>query len=558
MVNVVGASAFRGREPVHFRIHLSQTFMFALSPVLNRWIYPQGSDSSKRGLSALSGGVYQGDFAAEQPMDLPSEIWTLIFQEASLRRRDLYAVLMSCRFFNQLIIPVLLYNFSGTSPSSLAAGEVDMTSDMVPMLNLAAHLPFIGRLTLTFDIRGESKAPTELLALKTLVSRTSFLVDLRLNFLGDLLSAYKSDLTPLAPQRAMTESFCDLLSAIPDNTDDPVVFVSTEVFTCRASDIRGWQLNKYMFTDAGTGGGLLGLLSGMQAYIRPQARNPLRTKTSVKQHNGLHAAVFPFISISSVHIQRLPGPFSAELSSWTLVHLNAGSPHWPNALNLSAPLAGEEWAAILPLLAFPKLPLVRMDLPRGDGIPNIPAPVLDAFLGRHPHITRMYYYPDPSTFHDAPAFPYTSLPRMRNITTTARGALHLFHSPEDAFPNLFIVCINGVNDPGVITEAFRLLARHGGSNKLILEVSSGSWMDKPSSADAAVVSTLHHVDTVILSGFTDLVDGDVILAWIRLFPALRRVGLQSCLHDAVGLEGQKDFPRRAREALPRSIELISS
>ncbi|KAJ7757053.1 hypothetical protein B0H16DRAFT_1537870 [Mycena metata] len=543
--------------------------MFALSPVLNRWIHPQGShgalQSSNRALSAQVFSstksnklVDQEDVAAEQPMDLPSEIWTLIFREASLRRRDLYAVLMSCRFFNQLVIPVLLYNFSGTSPSGLAAGEVDMTSDMVSMLNLATHLPFIGRLALTFDIHGDSKAPRELLALKTLISRASSLVDLRLNFLGDLLSAYKSDLTPLAPQRAMTESFCSLLSAIPHNADDPVVFVSTEVFTSRASDIRGWQLDKYMFTDGRTGGGLFGLLSGMQAYIRPQPKNPLRNKTSVKQHNGLHAAAFPFISISSVHIQRLPGPFSAEHSSWTLVHLNAGSSHWPNALNLSAPLVGDEWAAILPLLAFPKLPLIRMDPPRGDGIPNVPAPVLDAFLGRHPLISRMYYYPDPRTLHDAPPFPHNSLPRMRNITTTARGALHLFHSPEDAFPNLFIVCINGANDPGLITDALRLLARHGGSNKLILEVSSGSWMNKPSAAEAAVMSTLHHVDTVILSGFTDFVEGDAILAWIRLFPALRRVGLQSCLHTDLGLEGQKDFPRRAREVLPQSIELISS
>jgi hypothetical protein len=223
-------------------------------------------------------------------------------------------------------------------------------------------------------------------------------------------------------------------------------------------------------------------------------------------------------------------------------------------LNLTSPLTAEEWAAILPLLEFPGLPLIRME-PQ-EGLPNIPARVLDAFLDRHGNITRMHYYPDPRTIPDAPAFPYASLRRMRNITTTARCVLHLFHEPEDAFPYLFIIRINGADEPHLIADALRLLARHRGYNKLILEVSSGSWMN--SLADTTVVSTLRRVDTVILAGFTDFVDPAVILRWVGLFPALRRVGLQGCIHDDAGPKEQKDFPRRAREVLPDSIELIST
>jgi hypothetical protein len=77
-------------------------------------------------------------------------------------------------------------------------------------------------------------------------------------------------------------------------------------------------------------------------------------------------------------------------------------------------------------------------------------------------------------------------------------------------------------------------------------------------ADTTVVSTLRRVDTVILAGFTDFVDPAVILRWVGLFPALRRVGLQGCIHDDAGPKEQKDFPRRAREVLPDSIELIST
>ncbi|KAJ7164960.1 hypothetical protein C8R46DRAFT_1192699 [Mycena filopes] len=528
-----------------------------------KWIQPQSADPS-----------FDPPAAAGHSFDLPDEIWALIFHEACLRERDLYSLSLSCRHFNTLALPVLLYDFTDTSPSSLAAGKITMNSNLVPALTMAIQLPFIQRLSLTFDIHGDSKAPGELLALRALVGRLPSLVDLWLNFPRDLLSAYKSDLTPLTPQRAMTESFCDLLSAIPSTPNDPVVFVGTEVFTSRAEDIRGWQLDKYMFTEppTGTGGGrLLSLLS----YIRPQAvKNPLRTKTSVKQHNGLYASAFPFISISSVHIQRLPGPFSAGISGWTLVVLNAGSSHWPPALNLSAPLAAEEWGAILPLLAFPKLPLIRMDRPReGAGIlPNVPAPVLDAFLARHPTLSRMYYYPDPLTLplpfppldSDPVRFPYASLPRMRNITTTARGALHLFRAPEHAFPSLFIVCISISPDDDfggrTMTAALRLLARHGGANKLILEVASGAWMDSPhfGEADAEVVRALHRVDTVILSGFTDFVRPEAILGWVGLFPALRRVGLQGCLHHGVGVEEKREFVGRVGAGLGAGVELISS
>ncbi|KAJ7077807.1 hypothetical protein C8R43DRAFT_966059 [Mycena crocata] len=476
---------------------------------------------------------------------LPNELWAHIFQEPLLQRKDLFAIFTSCRHFNNLVLPILLFT-GGTKPSALAAGNVDIPSDMVSVLNLAIGLPPIGRLTCTFDISGDSRAPRDLAALKSFASRAPFLFDMRLNFFGDLLSAYKSDLVPLTPQRRITEPFCDLLSSI---SNDPVVFVGTEIFTCRAADIRSWQLDKYTFTDPG-GGGLFSALAGFRAFSRPPAKHPLRTKTSITQHNGVNASVFPFISISSADVRHLSTPFSAGFPSWTLVTLNPGSAYWPNALNLSAALAAEEWAAILPLLSFPNLPRIRMER-QSDvfGLPNVPAPVLDAFLSRHPTITRMYYYPDPCTIPDAPAFPFAALPRLRNISTTALGVRHLFHSPATAFPNMFAVCITGA----CTTGALHALARHAGTSKLILEVSTGAWM---ADADEGAATALHRVDTVILSGVVDFVDTSAILRWVCLFPALRRVVLQDCLHADVGQEERKNFSRCARDQLPPSVELM--
>ncbi|KAJ7507304.1 hypothetical protein B0H11DRAFT_1971126 [Mycena galericulata] len=521
---------------------------------------------------------------------LPNEIWTQIFQEPSLQHRDLFAVFTCCHHFNELVLPLILCN-AGTLRSDLTSGSVDIPSHVVTTLNLASCLPTIGRMTCTFDIRGDSRAPRDFVALKDLLCRVPSLTHLRLNFLGDLLSAYKSDLVPLTPQRMVTESFCDLLSSLPNDPDAPVVFVGTEIFTSRAADIRSWQLDKYMFTNPSPSEGFLGRFAHFPQFRKPQ-RNPLRNKTSVKLHNGLHASVFPFISISSVDVRHIQGPFSPDFASWTMVTLNGGSSHWPNALNLSAPLAAEEWAGILPLLSFPNLPLIRMD-PTDDlhEAHNIPSDVLDAFLSRHPTITRMYYYPDPLTLPDSTpsptaflprmlnltatsralhlfrspesAFPnhYTPphafLPRMRNITTTARCALHLLRSPEDVFPNLSVLRITGTQDSHVITDALRLLSRHRGNNKLILEISTGSWM-VGGPADAAVVRRLHRVDTVILCRFTDLVDPETILLWLSLFPALRRVGLQGCLHDNFSQEEQREFLSRARLNLPNSIELLIS
>ncbi|KAJ6481733.1 hypothetical protein C8R45DRAFT_1002868 [Mycena sanguinolenta] len=510
--------------------------------ILNSWFSPQIADAALH----------------HKPLELPNEIWTHIFEEPSLLRRDLYSVFTSCHHFNDLVLPIFLWSFSATSVSALAVGDVDMPSDMLPLFNLAFRLPFIRRLTLNFDVTKRSQAPREFQALKTLVGRASSLVELKLNFPGDLLSSAKSaDLVSLTPQRLITESFCDLLASFPYNPDDPVVLVDTDVFSCLTSSIRSWQLDKYRFTDADTAGGLYGFL---QAFVRPQAKQPHRTKTTVRLHNGLDTTVFPFISIMSAHIRRVQEPFSTEFPSWTLVVLNAELWNWPNAVNLSSPLAAEEWAAILPLLNFRNLPRVRMDPPEGDlfrmnsATSSIPAHVLDAFLDRHPTITRMYYHPDPLTLPDAPLFPYASLPRMRNITTAVRCVPHLFHHPG-AFPNLGVIRINAVHDPQVMHDAFSFLARHNGLNKLILELSSGSWMQD---AAATVVCSLHRVDTVLLSGFTDFVEPTVILQWLSLFPALRRVGLQGCVHDDAGQTEQRDFPRLAREALPNSLEVIST
>lgn len=522
--------------------------------ILNSWLSPRTTDNVPLNPSHF------------QLFALPNEIWIHIFEEPSLSRRDLYLVFASCHHFNDLVLPIIVCNFSGTTPSALTLGNVDMPSDMLPLFNLAFRLPLIQRLTVTFDIRkNRAQAPRELQSLKTLVGRASSLVDLKLNFPGDLLSSAKSaDLVSLTPQRLITESFCDLLSSFPYTPDDPVVVVDTEVFTSPAAQIRSWQLDKYKFTDADTAGGIYSLLSGIQSYISPPAKQPHRTKTSVKLHNGLHTTVFPFISITSAHMQRLQSPFSPGISSWSLVVLNSALWHWPNAVNISSPLAAHEWAAILPLVTFENLPRVRMDPPEGDSsranistVSNIPAHVLDAFLSRHPTITRMYYHPDPLTIPDAPPFPYASLLRMRNITTTARCVIHIFHNPE-VFPNLGVIRINAVDDPQVMTDALRLLSRHRGSNKLILEVSSGSWMDGLADDAAAVVRSLHRVDTVLLSGATDFVEPSVILRWVGLFPALRRVGLQNCVHGDAGPQNQEDFPRLAREAFSKYLEVIST
>ncbi|KAJ7481649.1 hypothetical protein FB451DRAFT_1236747 [Mycena latifolia] len=394
------------------------------------------------------------------PFDPPNEIWALIFQDSSLRKRDLVAIFASCHHFHVLVLPILLSNAEQNHPHS----------------------------------------PPE----------TS---------------------CPLAPQRMVTEPFCELLSSLPRDPDAPVVFVGTEVFTCRAADIRNWQLDNYMFDDTSAWAGLSSLL---RSFTGMPTRSPLRTKISIKQHNGLHTNVFPFISISSLDIQHLPGPFSTECASWTLAILNPDLSHWPSALHLSAPLAGTEWAAILPLLTFPNLPLLRMN-PQPEG--TIPTVVLDAFLNRHHALTRMSYYPDPLTLPTAPAFPHAALPRLRNITTSALGALHLFRAPE-AFPHLFAVRMTGA----VLPSALLLLAHHAGHNKLILEVSTGSWMD---AEDAVAAAALHRVDTLVLVGATDFVSADAVLRWVSLFPALRRVALQ-------------DLPFGRARCLPEHVELMST
>ncbi|KAK7042348.1 hypothetical protein R3P38DRAFT_2611488 [Favolaschia claudopus] len=519
---------------------------------LNSWLAPPSSENTLPSSSRF------------HILDIPNEIWTYIFEDPSLGTEDLFHVFTACHHFNDLVLPVLVCGFTMTDPPALVAGHLEIPSTMVSVLELAFHSRFpVRELTITFDIRnGRGGTQRELSSLTTLVNRYPSLVDLNLRFLGDLMAPSNKS-ADLAPQRPVTEAFCGLLSSFSYDPHDPMVLVDTEIFTCRAADVQKWQLDKYRFAEPDAGGGLYNLLSaGMQTLVMVKQPNkyPHRTKTPVRLHNDLQTSVFPFISISSVHMQRMqtPSSFTDEYPSWTLAVFNQALWHWPNSVNMSCPLAAEEWSAILPLVNFENLPQVRMDPPsRPDMTSKIPAPVLDAFLHRHPTITRMYYYPDPLTVPSGPPFPFASLPRIRNISTTSRNVVHLFQNPA-AFPNLGVLTITGTTDAGVMTDALRLLARHAGKNKLIMEIHSGSWMDCLTEDMEAVVRSVYRVDTVLLSAYTDWVEPLAILRWLSLFPALRRIGLQNCIHSDAGQKEQEDFPRRAREVLPESVEVIAT
>ncbi|KAJ7628619.1 hypothetical protein FB45DRAFT_918771 [Roridomyces roridus] len=515
---------------------------------------------------------------------LPNEIWEYIFalvpSQSGDVRKELLPLFSSCRHFSQLVLPIVLLK-TGTTRAGLASGVLNIPSNVIPLFSVES--PPVTRMTCTFNIDGDAgRVPQDLAALKLFLSRIPYLVDLRLNFLGDLLSSPEGNLVDLSPRKRLLDPFCDLLSSLPD-PDAPVVFVGTEIFTCRAADIRSWRLDRYEFT------ALAQEIPERRAWFRKPKPHPLRNKVGIRLHNGRETLVFPFISISSMDIQHFQGPFGSEFAPWTLVVINPGMSHWPNVLKLSAPLSAEEWAAILQVVNFPKLPFVRM-----DGGSGIPAPVLDAFLRRHPTIARMDYFPDPNTLPiqtysdvDAPfltrllnlngtsralrLFPSPAesywhqddgsfLPRMRNITTTARGVLHLFRRPGRAFRNLYALRITGEPDsPEVISRALSLLARHhdadtGLGNPLLLELSTGSWMASPSALASAAL--LRCVNTVMLCRCTDFVGCRAIVEWLGRFPGLRRVGLQDCLHEHVGEWERREFVGMVKERLPKSVDVV--
>ncbi|KAJ7057126.1 hypothetical protein C8F01DRAFT_1153491 [Mycena amicta] len=482
--------------------------------------------------------VDRTDHSAPVPA-LPSELWALVFNQTVLRRRDWLALFATCRRFNVLVLPLVDY-FAGT-------WTVD--AELVGLLNHAVHLPNIQEITCTYDVHSTS-TPYLLRALERLLNRRATSVrQLKLNFRGDLLSAYKSDLVPLTPQRALTAPFCALLSSFAGSGSDPVVLVGTEVFSSSAAGIRTWQLDKYAFNASPT----RGLLAGLQELIlnpSPPVKGPLRTKVPLKHHNGLITLVSPLISISSVHIRRITQPFSTNSPQpWTLVVFNAGSVHWPSSLRLGAPLASDEWGAVLPMLQFANLPVVRMDPC------DIPARTLDAFLARHPTLTRMYYYPAEGSLDASPA-PLT-LPRLRQLTTTARGACRFLREAGVAFPHLSALRVRDVTQFTEMFELLGLLKNHQGTEALILEAPAGAWMEGFFTSTPAVdlVRSLHRVNLVVLSGATSRVDPEVIIRWLRLFPSLRGVGLQDCLHrdgvaeDNAWEEMRRGFAQRAREVL---------
>nr|GAT44755.1 predicted protein [Mycena chlorophos] len=464
------------------------------------------------------------------PLDLPNELWVLVFDQ--LQRRDLLALFATSKQLNQLVLPSILA-CSRTSLQDYFAGIWTVDADIVPLLSHALQLPEIYEITCVYDVH-KPATPYLLQSLKQFVFFRP-VRKLRLSFSGDLLSAYKSDLVPLTPQRSLTEPFCELLSSFAGGgSEDPVVLVGSEVVSSSAKDIRNWQLDKYSF-GASEPLPARGLLSRLR-FLAP-ATNPLRNKVPLRHHNGIITSVSPFISISSVHILRIEEPFSGR--PWTLVLLNAESVHWPNTLRLvAAPLAAEEWDVVLPRLQFAMLPVLRMDSDKT----TIRARALDAFLARHPTLTRINYKPDTRTLDDV--LVPMSLPRLRGIAATALGARRLLRQP-DALPNLSGVHIVHVSSASEMHDLLALFAQLRGTHKLILEAPAGSWLDAPQSFEH-VIRPLSRVDMIVLSGARSPVDPEAIIRWVRYFPALRRVGLQDCLFRENGCADAEWEARRTR------------
>ncbi|KAJ7496458.1 hypothetical protein FB451DRAFT_1359110, partial [Mycena latifolia] len=471
---------------------------------------------------------------------LPIEIWDCIFHE--LPDDPLLRISMTCRTFNALCMPIYLVR-KGIPSESLGAGDLAISSGLVKAVQLSFYTPPIE--CLSCHLIFWSRFHEHLTSLRNLIRRSKSIRRLELIFNGDLaISHGHGSLKPVSP-KILLNLFRDIVYSMSQRFNGPVVVVGLQdIFSCRARDIRSWNLHQFHF------------YGGLGNYFRHLFRARHSNRTTIRLHNGTSAYVSPIHSIISAHIYEIPPITRRPSASSTLIVLNH---EYITSLvlgytesSIRHSIVGDELTVVLPCLILPALRTITLNTD------SIDPTVLSQFLSRHKSLQSLEYDAKRSSADAAPLItPALALPELTRINAKAPANLIRLLDALDASPRLanfsFSFDRSSPTTPTALNTLLRRLAQRTTDTQLqlILPVRIAAPLDADERALAASLACVRavHLQCLQRDAARDM------LLWLALLPRLQQVDFAFLKADAGAGEDNASLVREIHAALAPSVEV---
>ncbi|KAJ7099258.1 hypothetical protein B0H15DRAFT_944665 [Mycena belliarum] len=464
---------------------------------------------------------------------LPLELWNCIFLE--LPDDPLLQVSATCRTFNALCMAMYFLR-EGITSDSLASGDLAVASRLIKPLQLSLFIPPIA--CLSCDFWSRYYHAEHLACLRSLLRSSHSIKRLEMIFAQDLfISVYQDPLLKPFDRESVLNLFRDVVYSMSRKFNGPAIVVNPfDIFTCRPRDIAHWEIHRHHL-----GGGL-------RDRLRDRLTNPFRTQhpshTMVRLHDGTHARVDPFRSITTAHIYEIPSLTQRANASSTLIVIN--HEHITYLVlgyvkrSIRHSPAGAELSVILPWLTLPALHAITL---RTDSIDSA---VLSQFLARQRSLQCIEYVTPRSTTHTAPLVaPALAHPALARLSATDPANLLRLLDAVGASPQLASFDFAFDRASPDMQALLRRLAQHR----------THASAPHPQRAGRPRVAGRRRACRGRLAR-RDAARG--VLPWLTLLPGLLRLdcGFPSDYSDA-GVEAQAAFLREARLALP-GVEVDAS
>ncbi|KAJ7139111.1 hypothetical protein C8R44DRAFT_727217 [Mycena epipterygia] len=473
---------------------------------------------------------------------LPLEVWEQVLEELS--DEELLIALRVCSAFNDRCVVIYLAR-SSISQTSLATGNLNIESTLLPVLQLSRLTPQINTLVCSFS---PLRVLRNMTFLRDLIIRSHTIGELQLSFEYDLLNAHTIDTAFPYPQHALQNEFCNVLRAMVAKTAGPVVIITSGgIYRIHRCDVLHWEFR--YFTHGSHSVREIGRMDRARFGLKPAGAKP--HLSILVWRRGMRKRFHHLDSLYGVNVRSIPGGLDGTNAFTLITFISDKHQMW--SLDLGAAwfwrgqLRGTQLTTILPHITLPSIS--SLDLHE-----DIDPTVFGEFLLRHPKISEISYRAkEPKEIKSGIKPP--RWPRPRLLTSQPLALPSLTHLSSNYYNVNVTQMIPLLNSFGLSPHLYhikmpfkRSSPAHIASLKrtlrclslqtglLTIEVdgrfaSDRRWM-AVDDEERQIVGCLYSVDCVELDAYSGA-DLQLLLPWLAMLPALRRVVLWlSSVRDA--------------------------
>ncbi|KAJ7738983.1 hypothetical protein B0H16DRAFT_1694658 [Mycena metata] len=476
----------------------------------------------------------------------PVEIWDIILN--FLPDSTLLQTACVCRTFNELSIAMHL----GRNGLNMGTESLTMHSHHLKALNLSCVTSAARSLVCNFWAFDVLR---DLRCLLRVLKKSPNLTDVTLDWGHNLFQVHIFDNQRPYSSRSLLTTFLDVLSVLAHKTPGPVIVVAGSVI-CKVQpeDILRWELGNWGDTYRRFGR----YRSKIRATIGSGSKTYSFFVIPLKDNGRTSFLLSP---IHTVHVYSIRTQ-SETFSQFTLMAF----PTTTLRLAATEAIPAAALSTILPHITAPFLSLLDI---LAD---TIDPGALSEFVGRHQGIMNIRFIRDADdvqSFANAKTLcrPPMILPRLTSLDASDGfgliALLDAFDSPSVSTLSINCPPRHTAGHIVGLKSALRRISLRGRPTTLTLSLHVPSWWPPPDTIpigeeERTIVGTAYCIERVRVQNCT-FDEARVLLPWLAMLPALRRVELASVtLGSSWTADAQTqsdDFVRDATTALPSSVEL---